>query len=64
MPSIVVGALVVEIPGGLVCLGRGLSHLAQTIADEQQIFRINVARLDKASSLLGASARVRLIYHS
>ena len=48
----------------MVCirLGRGFAHLADSLAHKQEIFGIDVASLDEAAGLLGASARIRRIH--
>src|ERR1700726_4743 len=49
---------------GLMHLRCGFPHLAYSLADEQQILRIDVACLYEATCFLGASAGVRLVHQS
>src|ERR1700721_4732602 len=46
---------------GLMPLRCGFAHLAYSLADEQQILGIDVARLYEATRLLGTPAGVRLV---
>src|SRR5712675_2147704 len=48
----------------LMHLGRGIPHLADSFADEQEVLGIDVACLYEATSLLGTPAGVRLVHQS
>src|SRR3984893_5451130 len=64
MSPVDVRAFAVQSLDGFIRLRCGLPHLADSLSGEQEVIRIDVARLNEAAGLLGTSARVRFVYQS
>src|SRR5438128_5880540 len=64
MLTVDIGILLVERRDRFVRRRHDIAHLPNTVPSEQEILRIDVARLHEATGLLGAPARVRSIDES
>jgi hypothetical protein len=62
MPAVDLLAFVVQRLDRLIRLGRGFAHIADSLADKQEIFGIDVASLNETAGLFGASAWIRRIH--
>jgi hypothetical protein len=64
MPAVDLCAFVVQRLDRLIRLGRGFAHIADSLADKQEIFGIDVASLNETAGLFGASAWIRRIHQA
>ena len=64
MSAVDLRAFVVQRLDSLIRLGRGFAHLADSLADKQEIFGIDMASLNETAGLLGTSAWIRRIHQA